>query len=148
MTPFGSRIPLTFRAATAVSHYDFVCLGMRLLLNPPDRPGSLRSGLAGGLSDFLGDPPPDPRFLASLGALSWVDVYHCCVVGLFGVFWTRPKACWWDIGLPGGSSPRPSFSRFARRAVVGRRPSLLCSWLLFGDFWTRPNACWRTRTVE
>jgi hypothetical protein len=101
MTPFGSRIPLTFRAATAVSHYDFVCLGMRLLLNPPDRPGSLRLGLAGGLSDFLGDPPPDPRFLASLGALSWVDVHHCCVVGLFGVFWTGPKGCWWVIGFPG-----------------------------------------------
>jgi hypothetical protein len=28
--------------------------------------------------------------------------------------------CRWDIGLPGGSSPRPPFSRFARRAVVGR----------------------------
>jgi hypothetical protein len=26
----------------------------------------------GGSSDFLGDPPADPRFLASLGALSWV----------------------------------------------------------------------------
>jgi hypothetical protein len=37
-------------------------------------------------SAFLGDPPPDPRFLASLGALSWVELHHCCVVGLFIVF--------------------------------------------------------------
>ena len=35
------------------------------------------------------------------------------------------RTCWWVIGLPGGSSPRPPFSRFARRAVVGRGPSLL-----------------------
>ena len=26
---------------------------------------------------FLGDPPPDPRFLASLGALSLVKLHHC-----------------------------------------------------------------------
>jgi hypothetical protein len=31
-------------------------------------------GPAGGSSDFLGDPPPDPRFLASLGALSCVEL--------------------------------------------------------------------------
>jgi hypothetical protein len=30
-------------------------------------------------SYFLGDPPPDPRFLASLGALSLVDLNHCSV---------------------------------------------------------------------
>jgi hypothetical protein len=52
------------------------------------------------------------------------------------VRWT----CWWVIGLPGGSSPRPPFSRFARRAVVGRRPSLLCSWFIW-CFWTRPKTC-------
>jgi hypothetical protein len=28
------------------------------------------------------------------------------------------------IVLPGGSSPRPPFSRFARRAVIGKAPSL------------------------
>jgi hypothetical protein len=28
--------------------------------------------------------------------------------------------------LPGGSSPRPPFSRFARRAVTGKAPSLPC----------------------
>jgi hypothetical protein len=37
---------------------------------------------AGGSSEFLGDPPPDPRFLASLGALSSVELHHCCVVDL------------------------------------------------------------------
>jgi hypothetical protein len=42
----------------------------------------------GGLSDFLGDPPPDPRFLASLGALSLAELHHCCVVDLFDGFWT------------------------------------------------------------
>jgi hypothetical protein len=36
-------------------------------------------------SDFLGDPPPDPRFLASLGALSWVELHHCFVGDL--VIW-------------------------------------------------------------
>jgi hypothetical protein len=30
-------------------------------------------------SYFLGDPPPDPRFLASLGALSLVELGHCSV---------------------------------------------------------------------
>jgi hypothetical protein len=39
-------------------------------------------------SDFLGDPPPDPRFLASLGALSWAELHHCCVVDLLGGFCT------------------------------------------------------------
>jgi hypothetical protein len=34
------------------------------------------------------------------------------------------------IGLPGGSSPRPPFSRFARRAVECRPPSLLWSWYI------------------
>jgi hypothetical protein len=36
----------------------------------------------GGSSDFLGDPPPDPRFLASLGALSLIELDHCSVVDL------------------------------------------------------------------
>jgi hypothetical protein len=35
------------------------------------------------------------------------------------VFGQVQRTCWWVIGLPGGSSPRPPFSRFARRAVVG-----------------------------
>jgi hypothetical protein len=30
------------------------------------------------------------------------------------------------IVLPGGSSPRPPFSRFALRAVTGKAPSLPC----------------------
>jgi hypothetical protein len=53
----------------------------------------------GGLGE---DPPGSPRplGLASLGGCVW--------------------ACLWEIGRPGGSSPRPPFSRFARRAVVGR----------------------------
>jgi hypothetical protein len=33
-------------------------------------------GPVGGTSDFLGYPPPDPRFLASLGALSWVELIY------------------------------------------------------------------------
>jgi hypothetical protein len=31
-------------------------------------------------SSFLGDPPPDPRFLASLGELSLVELDHCSVL--------------------------------------------------------------------
>jgi hypothetical protein len=31
-------------------------------------------------SYFLGDPPPDPRFLASLGALSLVELDHFSVL--------------------------------------------------------------------
>jgi hypothetical protein len=46
----------------------------------------------GGSSDFLGDPPPDPRFLASLGALSLAELHHCCVVDLFGGFCTTTTA--------------------------------------------------------
>jgi hypothetical protein len=34
-------------------------------------------GLVSKSSCFLGDPPPDPRFLASLGALSPVKLLHC-----------------------------------------------------------------------
>jgi hypothetical protein len=34
-------------------------------------------------SYFLGDPPPDPRFLASLGELSLVEHDHCSVVDLY-----------------------------------------------------------------
>jgi hypothetical protein len=45
---------------------------------------------AGGSSDFLGDPPPDPRFLASLGAQSLVELHHSGnLVDLFGL-WTGP----------------------------------------------------------
>ena len=33
-------------------------------------------------SYFLGDPPPDPRFLASLGTLSPVELDHCSVVDI------------------------------------------------------------------
>jgi hypothetical protein len=43
--------------------------------HPPKRSSMSQGrseGAKGGTSDFLGDPPPDPRFLASLGALSWV----------------------------------------------------------------------------
>jgi hypothetical protein len=47
------------------------------------------------------------------------------------------RTCWWVIGLPGGSSPRPPFSRFARRAVEGRATSLLCS--SFFGVWTAPK---------
>jgi hypothetical protein len=28
----------------------------------------------------VGHRPPDPRFLASLGALSSVELHHCCVL--------------------------------------------------------------------
>jgi hypothetical protein len=37
------------------------------------------------LSYFLGDPTPDPRFLASLGTLSPVELDHCSVVDLLVV---------------------------------------------------------------
>ena len=32
------------------------------------------------MEDFLGDPPPNPRFLASLGTLSLMELDHCSVV--------------------------------------------------------------------
>ena len=51
--------------------------------------GSLRSGLQGE-SCFLGDPPPDPRFLASLGALSVVGLDHCTVLEILAS-WTGPN---------------------------------------------------------
>jgi hypothetical protein len=41
-----------------------------------------------------------------------------------------------SIVAPGGSSPRPPFSRFARRAVTGRTRSLLRSYL---TVWTGPK---------
>jgi hypothetical protein len=37
-------------------------------------------------SYFLADPPPDPRFLASLGTLSLVELDHCPVVGSINRF--------------------------------------------------------------
>jgi hypothetical protein len=40
----------------------------------------------GGSWHFLGDPSPDPRFLASLSPLSSVQIHHCCVVDVFGVW--------------------------------------------------------------
>ena len=39
---------------------------------------------------FLGDPPPDPRFLASLGALSLVELDHCSVLEIL-TGWTGPN---------------------------------------------------------
>jgi hypothetical protein len=39
-------------------------------------------GPGGGSSDFLGDPPPDPRFLASIGALFLAELGHCCAVDI------------------------------------------------------------------
>jgi hypothetical protein len=49
---------------------------------PPD--------LADGSSVFLGDPPPDPRFFASLGVLSWVELHHCRNVDLLASGWSEP----------------------------------------------------------
>jgi hypothetical protein len=45
-------------------------------------------------SYFLGDPPPDPRFLASLGALSLVELDHCSVVDVL-TGWIGPKVIAW-----------------------------------------------------
>jgi hypothetical protein len=41
---------------------------------------SRAEGPASKSSYFLGDPPPDPRFLASLGTLPPVEHDHRCVV--------------------------------------------------------------------
>jgi hypothetical protein len=48
-----------------------------------DPAGSLRSGLASLGPSYVfvcllsrSDPPSDPRFLASLGSLSWVELHH------------------------------------------------------------------------
>jgi hypothetical protein len=49
---------------------------------------------------FQGDPPPDPRFLASLGALSLFGLANRVEEGLREGF---PPV----IVFPGGSSPRP-----------------------------------------
>ena len=38
---------------------------------------SRSDGPVGESSYFLGDPPPDPRFLASLGALSLAQLHNC-----------------------------------------------------------------------
>jgi hypothetical protein len=43
-----------------------------------------------------------------------IAAYLICLV-----FGQVQRTCWWVIGLPGGSSPRPPFSRFARHAVEG-----------------------------
>jgi hypothetical protein len=63
-------------------------------------------------SYFLGDPPPDPRFLASLGTLSLVELDLCSG-------WTGPKepaTIVWPFP-PGGQPPRPPVARFARTFV-------------------------------
>jgi hypothetical protein len=60
----------------------------------------------------MGDPPPDPRFLASIGAMSLVGLANRVEEGLREGL---PPV----IMFPGGSSPRPPFSSFARRAVIG-----------------------------
>jgi hypothetical protein len=53
----------------------------------PDPTGLQRTSRSEGpvskSSCFLGDPPPDPRFLASLGAMSSVELHHYLVVRLF-----------------------------------------------------------------
>jgi hypothetical protein len=133
-------------------------------------------------SCFLGGPPPDPRFLASLGALPLASPYegpsepggsrgspqerrlvqlnlrdvHRASWGIHPqtpVFSLRSACCHWQVHtkarakrargvwfppgkkvrptyatfivLPGGSSPRPPFPRFARCTAIGksiRRP--------------------------
>jgi hypothetical protein len=47
-----------------------------------NKSNSRSEGPASKSSYVLGDPPPDPRFLASLGSLSLVELDHCCVVDL------------------------------------------------------------------
>jgi hypothetical protein len=42
-------------------------------------------GPGSGSSDYLGDPPPDPSFLASLGALSLIELDQCPVGDLLPV---------------------------------------------------------------
>jgi hypothetical protein len=61
---------------------------------------------------------PDPRFLASLAALSLVETLFTTLIYINNEFGQVRRTCRWDIVLPGGSSPRPPFSRFARRAVT------------------------------
>jgi hypothetical protein len=78
---------------------------------------SLCSGLSITAFSLLGGPPPHPQTTAP------GTVHHYCVVDYMVYFGQVPRTCWWVIGLPGGSSPRPPFSRFARRAVVGGTPS-------------------------
>jgi hypothetical protein len=53
------------------------------ITNKPEAPVS-RS------SCFLGDPPPDPRFLASLGALSLLELDHRTVFEILAS-WTGPN---------------------------------------------------------
>jgi hypothetical protein len=57
---------------------DFLLAALRK--NSRYYPSKRSPGVTGGSSDFLGDPPPDPRFLASLGAQSWVELHHCCIL--------------------------------------------------------------------
>jgi hypothetical protein len=55
-----------------------------VIVPPPDR-SDRSDGPVNQSSYFLGDPPPDPRFLASLGALSLVELDHYSVVDLLPV---------------------------------------------------------------
>jgi hypothetical protein len=91
----------------------------------------------GGSSDFLGDPPPDPCFLAWLGALSLVELDHCSIVDLL----TGPKDVVVGHRTSWGASPRSPFSRFARRAVVDRFLSLVCSSYLIFVWTARAFVC-------
>ena len=50
-------------------------------------------------SYFLGDPPPDPRFLASLGVLSLVEFDHCFVVGLLDDLFTATMNVPYMLGV-------------------------------------------------
>jgi hypothetical protein len=85
---------------------------------------------AGGTSAFLGDPPPDPRFLASLGALSWVDVHHCCVVGFFLVTFGHVRT---PAGVQGQSNDWYVGSFLYAGTVQGLRNKT-------GDFYSIPHS--------
>jgi hypothetical protein len=57
--------------------------GLAPMKEPPSPTSSRSEGPFSKSSYFLGDPPPDPRILASLGSLSLIVLDHCFVVGLF-----------------------------------------------------------------
>jgi hypothetical protein len=60
-----------------------------------------------------------PGFLASLGRLSRVELHHCCVVDLFGV-WTGPKDLWVGHRISWGIYPHPRFlaSLFLQKSTM------------------------------
>jgi hypothetical protein len=65
--------------------YTFVCQASNNQTDAYEGPSEAGPGVSafGPVSKssyFLGDPPPDPRFLASLGALSLVEHDHCSAV--------------------------------------------------------------------